>query len=138
MSLRTDVDAALPFFRQQAESLMTDTCQIGTVSNDKVLNESTLEYENTFTVVYDGPCEFKAGDVQASDVELAGQVLVTQLSTLKLPIASSTTVRMGMEVRVTGSQTDPALTGTVARIRAPFVSAYKTARRFAVEVVSGG
>jgi hypothetical protein len=132
------IDGVLDAGRAAAEDRMTDTCQIGTVSNDKVLNESTLEYENTFTPVYDGPCEFKAGDVQASDVELAGQILVTQLSTLKLPIASSVNVRMGMEVRVTGSQTDPALAGTVARIRAPFVSAYKTARRFAVEVVSGG
>ncbi|WP_336698185.1 DUF6093 family protein [Curtobacterium sp. USHLN213] len=137
MSLRIDVDRLLPGFRDAAESIMTDTCQIGTVSTDQVQNPVTLEYEYVFTPVYDGPCRFKAGNMQASDVESASQLLVSQLATLSLPIDTSTDVRNGMQVRVTGSLTDPALPGTVATIKAPFRSAYSTARRFAAEVVSG-
>ena len=138
MSLRSDVERLLPDFRNNAESLMTDTCIIGSESTDQVLNPDTLEYEYVFTPVYDGPCRFKAGNVQASDVESASQLLVSQLATLSLPIATSTDVRNGMQVRVTGSLTDPALAGTTATIRAPFRSSYATARRFAAEVVSGG
>lgn len=138
MSLRSDVEFVLPELRAAAESLMTDTCVIGTESTDQVLNQDTLEYEYVFTPVYDGPCRFKAGNVQASDVESASQLLVSQLATLSLPIDTSTDVRNGMQVRVTGSVTDPALPGTTATIEAPFRSSYATARRFSARVVSGG
>ena len=117
---------------------MTDTCEVGSQSTDQVLNPDTLEYEYVFTPVYSGPCRFKAGNVQASDVESGSQLLVSQLATLSLPIESSTEVRNGMTVRITGSVTDPALPGTTASIKAPFRSSYATARRFAAEVVSGG
>lgn len=137
MSLRSDVEGALPSFRDAAESIMTDTCQVGFVSSDEVLNPETLELEYVFTPVYDGPCRFKAGNVQASDVESSTQLLVSQLATLSLPIGTSADVRNGMEVRVTASLTDPALPGTRATIKAPFRSAYATARRFAAEVFSG-
>lgn len=136
MSLRGDVERLLPDFRSNAQSLMTDTCTIGELSSDRVLNPDTLEYEYVFTPVYDGPCRFKAGNIQASDVESASQLLVSQLATLSLPIDTSTEVRNDMQVRVTGSLTDPALPGTVATIRAPFRSSYATARRFAAEIVS--
>lgn len=138
MSLRSDVEHLLPDFRANAESIMTDSCQIGFESSDEVLNPETGEYEHVFTPIYDGPCRFKAGNVQASDVEASTQLLVSQLATLSLPIATSVDVQNGMQVRVTGSLTDPALPGTVARIEAPFRSSYATARRFAARVVSGG
>lgn len=117
---------------------MTDTAEIGFESSDEVLNPETGEYEHAFTAVYDGPCRFKAGNVQASDLEAASQLLVSQLATVSLPIASSGDVQTGMTVRVTASLTDPALPGTEAKIKAPFRSSYATARRFAAEVVSGG
>lgn len=129
---------ALGMGRQWAESLMTDTAQIGFESSDEVLNPDTGEYERAFTPIYHGPCRFKAGNVQASDVEAASQLLVSQLATLSLPIGASTDVQNGMQVRVTGSLTDPALPGTVAMIEAPFRSSYATARRFTARVVSGG
>lgn len=138
MSLRSEVERLLPSFRADAESLMTDTAQIGFESSDEVLNPETGEYEHIFTPVYDGPCRFKAGNVQASDVEASTQLLVSQLATLSLPVTTSVDVRNGMQVRVTGSLTDPALPGTVATIESPFRSSYTTARRFAARVVSGG
>lgn len=122
--------------RVAAEALMTDTAQIGFDAEGTEIDPTTGEYEHVFTPVYDGPCRFKAGNVQASDVEAASQLLVSQLATLSLPIGTSVDVKNGMQVRVTGSLTDPALPGTVAMIRAPFRSSYATARRFAAEVVS--
>lgn len=137
MSLRSDVERLLPSFRADAESLMTDTAQIGFEKRSEEMDASG-EYPALFTPIYDGPCRFKAGNVQASDVEASTQLLVSQLATLSLPVGSSVDVQNGMQVRVTGSLTDPALPGTVARIEAPFRSSYATARRFAARVVSGG
>lgn len=116
---------------------MTDTAQIGFEVQSTDMDEHG-EYPAIFTPIYDGPCRFKAGNVQATDVEASTQLLVSQLATLSLPISTSVDVQNGMQVRVTGSLTDPALPGTVARIEAPFRSSYATARRFAARVVSGG
>lgn len=136
MSLRSDVEGTLPSFRVAAESLMTDTCQVGFVTNSTELDDHG-EYGKVFTAVYDGPCRFKAGNVQASDVESASQLLVSQLATLSLPVGTSEDVRNGMTVRVTASLTDPGLPGTEARVQGPAVGSYATARRFSVEVLSG-
>lgn len=138
MSLRSDVERLLPDFRFNAESLMTDTAQIGFEAQSTEMDPDTGEYPAVFTPIYDGPCRFKAGNVQASDVEASTQLLVSQLATVSLPISASVDVQNGMQVRVTGSLTDTALPGTVARIEAPFRSSYATARRFAARVVSGG
>jgi hypothetical protein len=138
MSLRSDVERILPDFRSNAESLMTDTAQIGFEKQSDEIDDESGEYPSVFTPIYNGPCRFKAGNVQASDVESSTQLLVSQLATLSLPISASVDVQNGMQVRVTGSLTDPALPGTVARIEAPFRSSYATARRFAARVVSGG
>jgi hypothetical protein len=133
----TILTGTLGMGRTWAEARMTDTCQIGTVSTDAVLNEETGEYESTFTPVYDGICEFKAPTTAAGEINAAGQLLVEQDAILKLPVATSTDVAKDMEVRVTGSLTDPGLPGTVARIKGPAVGSYTTARRFSVEVTSG-
>lgn len=122
--------------RSLATEFMTDTAQIGFVTDSTELDENG-EYGKVFTPVYSGRCRFKAGNVQASDVDSATQLLVTQLATLSLPIGGSEDIRNGMEVRITGSATDPALPGTVATIKAPFKSSYVTARRFAAEVTNG-
>ncbi|WIA96414.1 DUF6093 family protein [Curtobacterium sp. MCBA15_004] len=122
--------------RRQAERLMTDRCQVGTVTRGPI-DPDTDDYPTVFEPVYDGPCRYKAGNVQAHDAEVAGQLLVSQLATLSLPIDTSTAVRAGMQVRITSSATDPALPGTVATVKAPFRSADATARRFPVEVTDG-
>lgn len=123
--------------RHLAAEFMTDTAQVGFEAQSTDMDPETGEYPAVFTPVYDGPCRFKAGNVQASDVEASSQLLVSQLATLSLPIAASGAVRNGMTVRVTGSLTDPALPGTTAMIKAPFRSSYTTARRFSCEVLSG-
>lgn len=130
-------ESAVAAGRIAAEALMTDTAQIGFEVQSTDMDEHG-EYPAIFTPIYDGPCRFKAGNVQATDVEASTQLLVSQLATLSLPITTSVDVQNGMQVRVTGSLTDPALPGTIARIEAPFRSSYATARRFAARVVSGG
>jgi hypothetical protein len=136
VSLEQDVQAHLPFFREQAESRMSETCDIGYERPGDFLNEETGEYESAFEAVYSGPCRFKSGNTAAGQIDAAGQLLVEQDQILSLPIATSTGVKRDMVVKITGSLTDPALPGTRARIKSPEVGSYLTARRFAVEVTS--
>jgi len=136
VSLESDIQATLPFLRAQAESRMTDACEIGTVIPGDVLDEETGEYAPGFEVAYSGRCRFKAGATAAGEIDASGQLLVEQDSVLSLPVGTSLGVRKDMEVRMTASLTDPALVGVKARIKAPSVGSYRTARRFAIEVTS--
>jgi len=136
MDLGYDVLNALPEMRRQAESLMTDTAEVGTWSDGTVLNEATGQYEKAFTAVYTGKCRFKAGDTALDPADAAGQLLVQQQNTISFPIDTSTAIGKDMIVRMLTSTTDPALPGVTARIKGPFVGAGLTARRFPVEVTS--
>jgi hypothetical protein len=122
--------------RAAAESLMTDTCQVGTVSPGTVLDEATGEYTPVFTPVYAGKCKFKAGNTAANQIDAASQQLVEQSSTVSFPIATSTGIVKDMIIRFTGSLTDPALVGAEARVEGPSIGSYRTARRFSVEVTT--
>lgn len=108
-----------------------------------MLNDRGL-YDVTFESAYEGPCEFKASETVASEIDAAGQLLVEKDATLKLPVGpdgrivtgSSDAVGKDMVVIVLTSVNDPALVGTRARVTSPFASSYATARRFPVEVTS--
>jgi hypothetical protein len=144
MGLSDDVDAALPYFRAAAQSMMNDLCEIGTVTMNGPIDPVTLEYTPTFNPVYIGPCQFKAGDTQVQAVDAASQLLVQQNNFLKLPVGdddritsgSSAAVSKNMVARITASRTDPALVGAEARILGPFHADYTSARRFPVEVTT--
>lgn len=121
--------------RMLAEDLMTDTCQVGTETPGTVLDDNG-EYHPVFTLVYSGPCRFKAGTTAVSEVDAASQQLVEQNNTISFPIATSTDIGKNMIVTIVGSLTDPALVGIRGRIEGPFVGSYTTARRFPLEVTS--
>lgn len=121
--------------RSFAERRMTDTCRV-TRHVDGAIDEATGKRITVAETVYEGPCTFKAAQVQASTAEQSGQQLVIQDATLKLPIATSTDVTKGHDVEILSSATDPGLVGTRARIVGPFASAYTTARRFPVTVTT--
>lgn len=131
-----DIGPVLAAGRARAEARMTDTCQVGVEARSTVLNESTGEYGVTFTVVYDGPCEFRAGVRFGTDVDAASQLLTLQNSVLKLPVGTSAAVSKNMVAVISSSATDAGLVGTRARITGPFTDSYSTARRFQVEVVT--
>lgn len=136
MSLITDIQAYLPRFREQAESLMTDTCTISG-GTEQDFNETTLEYETVETVVYDGPCRLKFAATAVQDVEAAGQTLIVQSATLSLPVATSTAVKQNHIATMTNSVNDPGLIGVQFRIEGPHHQSFATARRFPVQEVNG-
>ncbi|MEK6343519.1 MAG: DUF6093 family protein [Curtobacterium sp.] len=129
------IGGTLAMGRRWAEARMSDTCRI-TRQVDGGIDEATGKRTTVTETVYQGPCEFKADQVQATDREQSGQQLVVQDATLKLPIVTSTAVTKGHDVEILTSATDPGLVGRKARVVGPFASAYTTARRFPVTVTT--
>lgn len=142
MDLGADIAAALPGLRAQAESMMQDRCVVERVTAGTVLDEVTGEYTPVTVRVYpvgvaaDGPCQFKAANTAVRDVEAAGQLLVEQSATLKLPVAGSEVVREGDVVTITASRFDPQLVGVRVRVAGSHHQTFATARRFPVEEMS--
>ena len=135
---------ALARGREAAEAGMTDACAIGVETISQELDPVTNDRRRTFTAVYIGPCQFRSGTTAAREIDAAGQGLVQQDSTLKLPIGDhpeilegrSRSVAKNHVVYILASDTDPGLVGMKARVRAPSVGSHATTRRFVVEVTS--
>jgi len=146
VSLAEDVAAALPVFRAQAESLMTDFCRVGTdLESATELDPATGQYVRVFVnVVYEGPCRFKSGNTAPGEVTAVGQFLVEQDAIVKFPVGDnpaivsgrSADVEQNMVVLLTGSATDPDLVGLRARVKRKATAAGATSRRVPVEITS--
>lgn len=121
--------------RAYVEAQMTDTCQIG-VESDGVLDETTDEYGVIFTVLYEGPCLFRAGVRLGNEVDAAGQGLFLQNAVVKVPIEGTEMLGKGNVVILTGSATDPGIVGVRARVTGPFAQTYATSRRLPVVVAT--
>jgi hypothetical protein len=137
VTLGSDLTAALPELREAAESMMTDACRIAESGGNRTLNEATGKYDTAGPVyIYAGRCQIKWGGTAPRDVDAAGQSLVESAAVVKLPMAASADVRVGDELEVTASASDPALSGMRFRIAGSFQQTYATARRFPIELVS--
>ena len=121
--------------REFLEGMMTSACTISRTSAP-IFNESTGEYDATSTLVYSGPCRLKQGNTQVSQVEAAGQLLISQDSILSLPVATSGAVREDDVATITANELDPALVGLKFRVKAGHSQTNATARRLPVELVS--
>lgn len=138
MSLGSDVAAALPGFRAEAESQMVSTCTI-TSDGVKVWDEETGGYVESGTTVYSGPCKLRFPPQGRSlrELDVQGQFLIEQEPLLSLPVAGSELVSPGDVVTITANPFDPAMVGLKIRIAGVHTQTFATARRFPVEVVTG-
>jgi len=119
--------------REMAEERMTDTCKVGVEREGDTLDPETNQYVREIDAAYEGPCRFKQAASAVGEIDAAGQLLIEQDAELSVPVLTSTKIRKGMVVVVTGSLTDPALVGVMARVKGPSASSQRTARRFSVE-----
>lgn len=134
VTLGEDVAEALPAFRAQAESMMTDTVHITRGDAAPVFDETTGTYISAATTIYSGPARLKLSSTVVSDLNVQGQLLAQQGPRLDLPVTTSGGVRPGDIATVTASQTDPVTVGVRLTIAGTFVQTLATARRFPVEV----
>jgi len=126
-----DIAAALPDLRAQAESLMTETVQVGTFADgtDANLNAIlTLTAEH-----YTGMGQIKFPSLAVSDRVAASQQAASVSAVLKVPVGSGADIRPGDRVLVTASTSDESLVGRSFRIGAWPAAGQVTAHRYPIE-----
>lgn len=94
------VDAALPFMRDAATSLMVDTWQV-TVPGAPVWDDSTESYTAAETVLYDGPGRELPQRFTFTDSDVAGQSVTGTAVTVALPWDTDTATFLGHEQAAT-------------------------------------
>lgn len=137
MSLGSDIAAALPGLRAQAESLMVSVCTITRGGGAGVWNESTGQYDSTAVTVYSGPCRVRFPSTVVRESDTQNQFTVEQEPLLSLPVAGSEGVTVDDVVTITANPSDSAMVGLTLRIAGLHAQTQATARRFPVEVTSG-
>lgn len=126
-----DIAAALPDLRAQAESLMTETVEVGefTVEVDGNLNP----IETLAEAHYTGKGQIKYPSLAVSDRVAASQQAASVSAVLKVPVGSGADIRPGDTVRVTASTSDGSLVGRKFRIAAWPASGQVSAHRYPIE-----
>ncbi|MFW7414755.1 DUF6093 family protein [Demequina sp. SO4-18] len=120
--------------RRAAERQMTDTWTVYRV--EPAWNDTTGDYEDVSTTVYDGPGQWQTFESHEQSPEAGGHSFTVTRSHLKLPFTdTSADVRADDEAVCTASRMDPELVGSKVRIAARSPKTYRTARKFPVEEV---
>lgn len=136
--LNSDIVAALPGLRAQAESLMVDTVLIQSGTGEPTIDAETLEEVEVFSDVYVGPARVqRPGSLSPRDDVVGGVEFGIQAVLVQLPL-SVTGVEDGMRITVTevAASTDPDLLGLVATVRANLTKTHPTKRTLVCEVTA--
>ena len=132
MTLGSDIDAALPELRAEAESRMTASSAITRPGDEVVWNPETMQNENVPMTVYTGKCRVRAAGQQDRAENAADQSFMASQYILSLPVVGSEGVRRDDTVTVIGCPEDAALVGDVFRVVAESAGSQMTARRLTV------
>ena len=130
MTLGADIDAALPYFRAQAESRMSETV---TVFRTELVDEGIEPTEQRVTL-YSGKARLKFSSSVASDRTSGSQFVVSQSAELHLPSGTSW-VGKDPTVEVTASSSDQSLVGRQWTVKGRPQAGQTTAARYALEEV---
>lgn len=124
---------AIRLGRRRAEAEMRFAKCIVRRKSGTVFNNTTGAEDPTFATVYNGKCKVTSSQIQASDVQAAGQTLITQGAVLALPVSGTETIEPDDEVEMTENQLDVGLVGVIYRIAGTHHVSLATARRFPIE-----
>lgn len=126
-----DISGIVAAARLMHEAIMPDTGRI-TRAGARTLNETTGQYEQTPTTVYEGICKVVAPKQYPNDSAAIGQVLVESRPRLDLPVLTSVGLRDGdlFECLTSG---DPALVGEKWLLKGFAGQSQTSARRFWME-----
>ena len=133
--LGEEIAAILPEMRAHADSLMVASCVIERLSG-RVLDEVTLEYVDTWTLIYAGKCRVKVVQSVPRDPAPGGRAFVITDALVQLPV-QDVDFTDDDRVTITGSTFDPVLPGVVLTVVSRELREHATMRRLHVaEVVS--
>lgn len=137
MSLGSDIDAALPELRAQAQSMMHSRVLIRRQSGETWDEESGTNLPQ-WEDIYSGPARFRFPNSQPQEGDAAGERVVDQTPTLSLPVETSGAVQVDDVATVIQNTFDPAMVGLQLRVTGAHFQTHSTARRLPVEVVTRG
>lgn len=130
MDLGADIAAALPELRDQAVSMMRDTCTI-TRPGAGEWDEASGIYVTPGAPVtlYSGPCRVRRPNVAEREA-LAGDADWTLMGAiLSIPVDGTPNDMLGANVHMDHCAGDPALTGRDLKVTGPHSQTDATARR---------
>lgn len=142
--LSDDVIGSLPFFREQAESLMTDLCLVersAGEATDPVTGVVSEVWETVYPTPVDitagnlGRCKLQGRQAQASEPSAGGHVFTVEQLMVHLPVSALS--QTGDRVTVLSSVMDPDLVGLKLRLTELARGTYRTADRWNIELVTG-
>lgn len=138
MSLASEIAAALPVLRIEAEARMTSTCTATTpgVLTEDDWNPATGEYDDPEPVtVYTGKCRLRwqpaPQDADAGETTWAAD----RSGTLSTPIDAAP-LPDGALVTITANPNDPEMVGLELTVLGVHFQTDSTARRYPVQVVT--
>lgn len=130
MSLGSDIDAALPRLRAEAESRMRESVQVGRFEDgvDEETGDPTWEL---VTERYTGSARIRWGSREVTNADAPSMPITVQEPYLSVPFGSPL-LRDNDEVLVIGSE-DPILVGRRFRVQGYPVAGQVTAHRYPLE-----
>jgi hypothetical protein len=132
--LGDDIAEALPRLREQAESLMVDTCKIEHVTGT-AWDEDSGTSTPTYDTRYSGKCRTQTTLTSEAAQSAGEREWTIQSLTVSVPM-SVTGVEVGDRVTITSTALDLDLVGRVFTVVALAHKTHMTARRFRVEEVA--
>lgn len=133
--LGDDIRAFLPEIRGHAVSLLHDRVRVERRLGRRVMDPVTLEYVESWQVVYEGPGRVRINDVQPSEEAEAGRTFVVTDATVQLPV-DDTAYAEGDRVTFLACEHDPSLTGGVFTVNGRDPVTQATLRRLRVSEVT--
>lgn len=138
MTLGTDIAAALPGLRAQAESLMVDTLLVEVETGVMTTDPVTLEETPEWAEVYAGPGRIqRPGALSPREQVNGGYEFGIKSLLAQLPL-SAPGIQRGMRVTAVaiGATTDPDLLDVVATVQANLSKTHPTKRTLVCEEVA--
>lgn len=140
MSVGEVVGTTLPYFQQQAESLMVDACAITRLDPDApppTFDPTTGQYSDPGVItVYSGKCRVSAHKTRFDRVVEAGDEPVSLVRLFVDVPVQDIAYEVDDVAHITASL-DPAMVGLHLRIRQPEFGSQITARRLGCELNAG-
>lgn len=133
MSLGQDIDAALPFLREQAVSRMRETVTFYRVTGETT--NADLEVVEVRETIVTTIARVKYRTLNVHDREQATQLIGSQTPEVHVPFGSAAGVLTDDTARIDASP-DPTLVGRVYRVTGRPQAGQTTTHRFPVEEIS--
>lgn len=138
MSLGSDIAAALPELRAQAESMMRDTVKVERDTGATTKDPVTLEEVPVWATVHEGPARIQRTGQVSPREQVVGEVeFGINAVIVQMPLAA-VGIEKGHRVTVTalGPESDPDLLGLAATVMANLTKSHPTKRTLVCEEVS--